>query len=184
MKHLLVVVASLVLSAWVCAEEFPTPEERQATNDRLTARRNAIDAEYQKALKDCYQQFNVNGCRLDARERRIAADKALRPEELAYKAIERRIHAEEARQRLAEKTSDAKLKEEEAKRAQAIEDRKERADAAEQKQIEHELKGTKRGEYDERVREAAEHRANVEKRQRERTKAPAAPLPVPAGASR
>jgi colicin import membrane protein len=183
MKRLFVVISGLFVMFGACAEEFPSLEERQATDARLQARRNAIDAEYKQALKDCYQKFNVNGCRYDARERRIAADKALRPEELAYKAMERRIHADEARQRLEEKNGEAAQKEAEAKRAQALEERKQRASEAEQKQIDHELKGTRRGEYDERVREAQEHRANVEKRLRERNKAPAAPLPVP-GTSR
>jgi colicin import membrane protein len=168
------------LAAW--AEDFPTPEERQATSERLTEQRDAIERDYKQALKDCYQRFDVNACRSQARERRIAADKALRPEELAHKAMERRVRAEEARQRLEEKTSDAKQKEDAARRAQALEARQQRADAAEQKQIEHELKGTHRGEYEARLRQAQEHRANVEKRLRERGKPPAAPLPVP-GAS-
>lgn len=179
MKNFLVVITLLSCILGIHAEDFPTPEERQATNDRLVAKRDAIDAEYKQALKACYQKFDVNGCRHDARERRIAADKALRPEEKAYKAMERRIHVEEANQRLAEKNSESKLKEIEAQRAQALEDRKQRADAADQKQIEHSLKGTHRGDYEARLREAQEHRANVEKRIRERGKEPAAPLPVP-----
>jgi colicin import membrane protein len=103
----------------------------------------------------------------------------LRKEELRYNASERRIQAAEAAQRTAEKNTEAKLKESQAQRAQAIQAGKDRADANVQKQIEHELQGTKRGEYEQRQREAAQHRADVEKKQRERTKEPAAPLPVP-----
>ena len=183
MKRFLAVIACWLLSAMVCAEEFPTIEERQAINNDLSARRSAIDAQYKQALKACYQNFDVNNCRVQAREQRIAADKALRPEELAYKAMERRINVAETRQRLADKNSEAQQKEAEAQRAQALEERKQRAGTAEQKQIDHALKGTHRGDYDERLREAQAHRANVEKRQRERNKTPAAPLPVP-GASR
>ena len=183
MKRLFVVISGLFVMFGACAEEFPTQEERKATNDQLQARRNAIDAEYKQALIECYQKFDVNSCRVDARERRIAADKALRPEELAYKAMERRIHADETRRSLEDKNSEARKKEAEALRTQALEDRKQRVSEAERKQIEQELKGTKRGEYDERLRQAKEHREEVEKRLRERTPSSAAPLPVP-GANR
>ena len=183
MKHALMAICLLLTLATGWAEEFPSEQERQATQSALAARRDAIEAEYNTTVKECYQKFDVNGCRLQARERRIAQNKALRPEELAYKAMERRINAQQARERLEEKNSEAKQKEAEAQRAQAIEERKQRAEDAEQKQIEHELKGTRRGEYEERVRQAQEHRESVEKRLRERNKAPAAPLPVP-GASR
>jgi hypothetical protein len=183
MKRFLVVIAALVLSAWVYAEEFPTQEERKAINDQLQARRNAIDAEYKQTLIECYQKFDVNGCRVDARERRIASDKALRPDELAYRAMERRIHADEVRRSLEDKNSEARKKEAEAQRAQALEDRKQRVSDAERKQIEHELIGSKRGEYAERQKHAKEHREDVEKRLRERTESSAASLPVP-GASR
>ena len=183
MKHVCFAIAGFLLIFGAGAEDFPTPEERQATNDQLQERRNAIDVEYKQALKDCYQKFDVNTCRTQARERRIAADQALRPEEQAYKAMERRIHIDESRQRLEEKNSEAKQKEDQARRAQALEERQQRVTEAEQKQIEHELKGTRRGEYDERLREAQEHRADLEKRLRERNRVPSAPLPVP-GASR
>jgi hypothetical protein len=41
------------------------------------------------------------------------------------------------------------------------------------------LQGTKRGEYEQKQREAAQRRAEIEKKIRERSKEPAAPLPVP-----
>jgi hypothetical protein len=103
----------------------------------------------------------------------------LRKDELRYNAIERRIQAAEAVERMNEKNSDAKVKEAEAQRAQAVQARMDRADANAQKQIEHELQGTKRGEYEQKQREAAQHRADLERKLRERTKEPAAPLPVP-----
>ena len=157
----------------------PTLEARQAEGQRLSALRQKLDDTYQQELKVCYQNFDVTSCRIQARERRIQANAALRKEELRYNASERRIQAAEAAQRTAEKNTEAKLKESQAQRAQAIQAGKDRADANVQKQIEHELQGTKRGEYEQRQREAAQHRADVEKKQRERTKEPAAPLPVP-----
>ena len=179
MKHLVVIVLGWLAMYGAWADELPTLQERQANDARLQARRSAIDDEYKQALKACYQQFDVNNCRMQARERRIAADKELRPEELAHKAIERRIQADEARQRLEERSRDAEQKDAQAKHAQALQDRMQRASEAEKRQIEHELKGTHRGEYDERVRHVQEHRESVEKRLRERSKPPAAPLPVP-----
>lgn len=168
-------------TAWAQPEAVnaPTMEERQAEGQRLSAARQKIDADYQQELKACYQNFDVTSCRIQARERRIHASSALRQEELRYNASERRIQAAEAVQRTLEKNSEAKQKEAEAERAQAIQARKDRADANTQKQLDHELQGTKRGEYEQKQRDAAQHRADVEKKRRERTKEPAAPLPVP-----
>ena len=157
----------------------PSLEERQAEGQRLSVLRQQLEDTYQQELKACYQNFDVTSCRIQARERRIQANAALRKEELRYNAMERRIQAAEAVQRTQEKNSEAKAKEDQANRAQAIQARKDRADANAQKQMEHELQGTKRGEYEQKQREAAQHRADVEKKLRERTKEPAAPLPVP-----
>ena len=158
---------------------MPTPQERQAEGQRLLAARQQIDTDYQKELKGCYQNFDVTSCRLQARERRIQANAALRQEELRYNASERRIQAAEAMQRTDEKNSEAKQKEMQAERAQAIQARKDKAEANAQKLIDHELQGTKRGEYEQKQRDAAQHRADLEKKVRERTKEPSAPLPVP-----
>ena len=157
----------------------PTLEARQAEGQRLSAQRQKLDDTYQQELKACYQNFDVTNCRIEARERRIQANAALRKEELRYNASERRIQAQEALQRTQEKNSEAQTKEAQANRAQAIQSSKDRADANAQKQLEHELQGTKRGEYEQKQREAAQHRADVEKKLRERSKEPAAPLPVP-----
>jgi hypothetical protein len=159
--------------------DTPTIEERQAEGQRLATWRKNLDDAHQQDLKACYQKFDVTRCRIEARERRIQANAALRKDELRYNAIERRIQAAEAVERTNEKNSDAKVKEAEAQRAQAVQARMDRADANAQKQIEHELQGTKRGEYEQKQREAAQHRTDLERKLRERTKEPAAPLPVP-----
>jgi hypothetical protein len=141
--------------------------------------RKALEDRYTQDLKLCYQNFDVTSCRLKARDRRIEANAALRKEELRFNASERRIQADEALERTKEKTSESKLKEAEVQRAQAVQARLDRADANAQKQIDHELQGTKRGEFEQKQREAAQRRADAEKKMRERTKEPAAPLPVP-----
>jgi colicin import membrane protein len=185
MRQIISLFIGLCLTCSVFAQsaqvttDAPTAQERQAEGQRLSGLRQKLDDDYQQEVKACYQFFDVTRCRIEARERRIHANAALRKEELRYNASERRIQAVEAIERTEEKNSDAKLKEAEAQRAQAVQAHIDRADANAQKQLEHELQGTKRGEYEQRQREAAQHRADVEKKMRERTKEPAAPLPVP-----
>ena len=172
------------VSTWGYAVEpvahvFPSEEERAIERQRLDQKSQLIENQYKQDMKQCYQEFDVVNCKIKARDRRIEAKAALRKEELRHNASERRIQAAESVQRTEEKTSDAKIKEAQAQRAEAIQAAKDRADANAQKQIDHELQGTKRGAYEQKQREAAQHRADVEKKLRERTKEPAAPLPVP-----
>jgi hypothetical protein len=154
-------------------------DARNAERARLTQARQALEDDYKQAMKLCYQNFDVTSCRLKARDRRIEANAILRKDELRFNAQERQIHAEEARRSLEERNSEAAQKKSEAERAAAIAAGKDRADANAQKQIDHALKGTKRGDYEQKQRDAAQHRADVEKKHRERSKEPAAPLPVP-----
>jgi hypothetical protein len=161
------------------AHAFPSEEDRAAERQRLDQKSQQIEDQYKQDMTQCYQKFDVVSCRLQARDRRIEAKAALRKEELPFKAMERHIKTEEAKQKLADRQSEAKLKKDEADRAEAIAAAKDRADANAQKQIDHALKGTKRGDYEQKQRDAAQHRADVEKKQRERSKEPAAPLPVP-----
>lgn len=158
---------------------FPSQAERSAERTRLSGERQALENQYKEDMKECYQKFDVTRCRLQARERRIEANVTLRQEELRFKALERKIHALEVRRNLSERNSDAERKKTEADRAAAIAASKERADGNAQKQIDHALQGTKRGEYEQKQRDAAQHRADVEKKLRERSKDAAAPLPVP-----
>jgi hypothetical protein len=158
---------------------FASEEERAAERQRLDQKSRQIEDQYKQDMTQCYQKFDVVSCRLQARDRLIEAKAALRKEEVPFKAMERHIKTEEAKQKLADRQSEAKLKKDEANRAEAIAAAKDRADANAQKQIDHALKGTKRGDYEQKQRDAAQHRADVEKKQRERSKEPAASLPVP-----
>jgi hypothetical protein len=173
----------------VQAEEVPvspvalgphaTEEERNLERERLSQARQHLEDQYNQALKQCYQAFDVNSCRRKARDQRIDLNNVLRKEEIRFNALERQIQAEEARQKLAERTSEAEAQRLEAERAQRIATAKERSDAHAQKQIDHALQGTKRGEYEQKQRVALQRRADAERRLRERNKEPAAPLPVP-----
>jgi hypothetical protein len=159
---------------------YPSEEARAQERQRLDQKGQLLEDQYKQDMTQCYQQFDVVSCKIKARDRRIAAKAALRKEELPFKEMERQIRTEEAKQRLAERQSEAKLKKDEADRAEAIAAAKERANANAQKQIDHALKGTKRGEFEQKQRDAEQHRENVARKLRERNKEPAAPLPVPA----
>ncbi len=172
-------VATPAVASASAAHAFPSEEERAAERQRLDQKSQQIEDQYKQDMAQCYQRFDVVSCRLQARDRRIEAKAALRKEELPFKAMERHIKTDEAKQKLADRQSEAKLKKDEADRVEAIAAAKDRADANAQKQIDHALKGTKRGDYEQKQRDAAQHRADVEKKQRERSKEPAAPLPVP-----
>ena len=172
-------VATPAVAFASAAHAFPSNEERAAERQRLDQKSQQIEDQYKQDMTQCYQKFDVVSCRLQARDRRIEAKAALRKEELPFKAMERHIKTEEAKQKLADRQSEAKLKKDETDRAEAIAAAKDRADANAQKQIDHALKGTKRGDYEQKQRDASQHRADVEKKQRERSKEPAAPLPVP-----
>lgn len=158
---------------------FPSVEERDEIRDSLKLRRDALEDQYKQDMRICYQRFNVTSCRLEARDRRIEASEALRKEEHSFHALERQIKAQDARESLAERNSDAERDKAEKDRAAAVAAARDRASANEQKNLDQALKGTQRGEYEQKLRDAAEHKANLEKRLRERTKSPAEPLPVP-----
>jgi colicin import membrane protein len=156
--------------------------ERQAHSQHLAQRRQQLDDAYKQDMTACYQKFDVITCRNAARERRIQANALLRQEELKFNAAERQIKAAEAQRRMAEKAADGQSPDALAQRAGAVQQAQKRAQAHAQKQIDHANQGGNRDAYEAKQREAAEHRANVEKKRRERDKPPAAPLPVPGAA--
>jgi hypothetical protein len=145
-----------------------------AQTEQLQARRAAMEQAYKQDMAVCYQRFDVVSCRNAAREKRIETNAALRKDELAHNALERQRAADEAQRRADEKQRDAQDKAMEAStretnpktspKPQPINDNSQRA-AYEQKQ-----------------REAAERRSNIDKRLSERDKPPAAPLPLPEAA--
>jgi hypothetical protein len=164
--------------AWAWADDL-TEAERNDERTRLSQQRQQLEDTYKQDMRLCYQKFDVTSCRLQARDRRIEANAILRKDELRFHALERRLQAEETRRSVAERHSEAETKNAESQRAAAMVAAKERADAHAQKQIDHALQGSKRGDYAQKQREAAQHKADVEQKLRERSKPPAAPLPVP-----
>lgn len=185
MKNTFLPLCFLLTSCLVTAEPVDpslmeaSEAQRNELRAKLAAQRQQLEDQYKDDMKLCYQNFDVNSCRLKARERRIEANHLLRKEELRFNASERLLDAEKAKRNLADRNNESARKASETDRAAAIAAAKERADRNAQKQIDHALQGTKRGEYEQKQREAAERRADIEKKMRERNTAPAAPLPVP-----
>jgi hypothetical protein len=161
------------------ASEIPSDEDRLAESTRLEKKREEMDATYQKAMRECYQRFDVVGCQLKARDKRLEVLAVLRKEENKFNALERQIKAFESIQRTAEKTSDAQQQDAANQRQEAQQAAKDRLERTEQKKQDYDNQGKNRANFDAKQREAAEHRDDTEKRLQERTNAPADPLPSP-----
>ena len=158
---------------------LPNADAVSARGTELKKQRDALESSYKQQLKQCYQEFNVTGCRNDAREKYVVAHRALSKLELDNASQERAIQAHQARQRLADRQAEAAERALEAEKAkQASVDR---ANHNANKQADHVPDASKRGQFDEKQRDAQERRQEVERRarERERDKPRAAPLPAP-----
>ena len=167
------------LAQILSTSDIPSDEDRLAENMRLEKKREEMDANYQKAMRECYQRFDVVGCQLKARDKRLEVLAVLRKEENKFNALERQIKAFESIQRTAEKTSDVQQQDAANQREEAQQAAKDRLERTEQKKQDYDGQGKNRPNFDAKQREAAEHRADTEKRLQERSNAPADPLPSP-----
>ncbi len=145
-----------------------------AQSEQLQARRAAMDQAYQQDMAVCYQRFDVVSCRNEAREKRIATNAALRKDELAYNALERQRAADEAQRRADEKQRDAQDKAVQAATRETTPNISPKSPSSQD--------SSQRAAYEQKQREAAERRNNIDKRLRERDKPPATPLPIPEAA--
>ena len=145
-----------------------------AQSEQLQARRAAMDQAYQQDMAVCYQRFDVVSCRNEAREKRIATNAALRKDELAYNALERQRAADEAQRRADEKQRDAQDKAVQAATRETTPNISPKSPSSQD--------SSQRAAYEQKQREAAERRNNIDKRLRERDKPPATPLPLPEAA--
>ncbi len=171
--------SSATFAQILSSSEIPSDEERLTESTRLEKKRQEMEDTYQKSMRACYQRFDVVGCQLKARDKRLEVLVVLRKEENKFNALERQIKAFESIQRTAEKTSDAQQQDAANQREEAQQAAKDRLERTEQKKQDYEGQGKNRPNYDAKQREAAEHRADTEKRLQERTNAPADPLPSP-----
>ena len=145
-----------------------------AQSEQLQARRAAMEQAYQQDMAVCYQRFDVVSCRNEAREKRIETNAALRKDELAYNALERQRAADEAQRRADEKQRDAQDKAVQAATRETTPNISPKAQPSNDT--------NQRAAYEQKQREAAERRSNIDKRLRERDKPPAPPLPTPEAA--
>jgi hypothetical protein len=159
-----------VLSLLLCLTAMPV----LAQNEQLQARRAAMEQAYLQDMAVCYQRFDVVTCRNEAREKRIETNAALRKDELAHNARERQRAAEEAQRRADEKQRDAQEKAMEASTRETTSNTSPKAQPIND--------NSHRTAYEQKQREAAERRSNIDKRLRERDKPPATPLPLPEAA--
>ena len=160
------------LSLLLCMTALPV----LAQTDQLQARRAALEKNFQQEMALCYQRFDVVSCRNEAREKHIEANAVLRKEELAQNASDRQRAAEEAQRRTDEKQRDAQEKAMEAASREAT------SSANRSPKIQPINDSSQRAAYEQKQREAAERRSDIDKRLRERDKPPAAPLPIPQAA--
>lgn len=194
----------LLLALPAMAEEGGDAVAQRARIEAERARVNALFVEEEKA---CRGRFAVHDCTAAAKARQREALKPLRQQEIELNAIERERKTAERLRELEEKRSPQVQEEAARKRTEAQKDAKAREQraaekAATRRQPEPEaatpavpaasaVAGPKSGgttaaeaearrrEHEQRLAEAREHKAKVLKRQEERKKPPAQPLPVP-----
>lgn len=76
-------------------------EERE----RIKKTRETSLEQYRKAIKACYQKIAVNGCKMDAQQKKIEIDNDLRRQEILLNAYQRQLKTDKAIQKLEEKQS-------------------------------------------------------------------------------
>jgi hypothetical protein len=193
-SHLLLLIAGLALPGW--AQDIDEAAERA----RISAERSRVEAGFEQAQKACYAKFAVSDCIAAARSKRRDALADLRRQEVTLNDAERRRRAEErvrdleSRQAEREKQREeaaAKGLEEQRNREQRSAGKSTRTEKAQSQAEERAAKAARPREepsppdteenlrrHGERVKEAQEHKARVEKRAAE-SKKDVKPLPVP-----
>lgn len=196
----LLLAALLLLGPAAQAQGLDVAAERA----RIDAERRAADARFTAQERACRARFAVNDCTAEARARHRVAVGALRRQEIALNDMERRRKAAEKLRELEERRSPEAVRQEARERTEAVRERKAREARQADKAGRREAKAPRaplpprrtasatpkppvltpaeaeanRRAYEERVKEAEDHRAKVKKRLAERKKPAAAPLPA------
>jgi len=176
----------------------PAAVDSEGEHRRIQAERAREDARYQLEESACYARFAVSDCLRKARaQRRQVLDK-LRQQELVLNDAERKRKAQEQLERIKEKSSTQQMEEEAARRREAREAQQEREARARQKAaasgpatpgrvgtkktIEPERSkaalSEEQKQYNDKLKEAQEHRASREKINNEKSGTSSKPLPV------
>lgn len=191
---LLLLMAGLALPGW--AQHLDEAAERA----RISAERGRVEADFGQAQQACYARFAVSDCIAAARSRRRDALADLRRQEVTLNDAERRRRAEErlrdleSRQSERQQRDSAAIKgqEEQRNREQREAGKSTRAEKGNSDAQERAAKAARpakeppqpdTGEnlrrHRERVEQAQEHKAKVEKRAAEPKRQGVRPLPVP-----
>lgn len=161
--------------------------EDAAERQRIAAERARVEAEFEQAQKACYARFAVNDCIDDARAKRREVMSDLRRQELVLNDAERRRRSAERLEEIEKKTADKRASDAAAaaraasapasapKPAQPAREPKAPRQPKEPRQVD---AGENARRYNERLEEARQHKAEVQKRAAERSK-DVQPLPVP-----
>ena len=88
-------------------DTIPTdlPEHLRSERSRLSLEKSQAATAYSDALKRCYQQIDVNSCKLKAQDIKIQADNKVRRQEIQLNKLERDQRTVDAQQRLSDKQS-------------------------------------------------------------------------------
>jgi len=194
---------AFALVATTAAVQAQVPDEA-AERERIRVERDAAGQRFDEAQKACRSKFAVNDCVDQARRERDEVLTELKRQERVLNDAERKRRAAERQKALDERHSPERQQEEAQRRAKALADQKARearaADKAAQRLpdgqpapqgsprspaspgshgISPEEAAKNRAEYEQRMREAQQHKAEVEARNAKRKQPPAAPLPTP-----
>ena len=194
-KPLFLLAAALALPAGA------QPEDSAAERARITAERTRADAQFEEAQKACYAKFAVNDCigRARAQRRDVMAD--LRRQELSLNEADRRRRSAERLKEIESRTPPQPQPRAAGEPREAPEPRtpgepaanraaqpetaasapRRRAAAAPRAPRQQERPDAEANarRYDERLRQAQEHKAKVEKKAAESANKDVKPLPVP-----
>ncbi|MDE2607785.1 MAG: hypothetical protein KGL68_17880 [Burkholderiales bacterium] len=194
---------AFALAATAAGVQAQVPDEA-AQRERIRVEREAAGKRFDEAQKACRSKFAVNDCVDQARRERDDVLSGLKRQERVLDDAERMRRAAERQKALDERRSPERQQEEAQRRAKALADQKSRDARAAAKGagrtpdgrpapqgtprgpvspgshgISPEEAAKNRAEYEQRMREAQQHKAEVEARNAKRTQPPAAPLPTP-----
>ena len=196
MKWWLAQLCALVLSpTLVHALEQP---ENSAAYAKIDAERARETASFDAQEADCYQRFAANRCLKTVQTRRVAVMNALRKQETALHAADRRQLGAEALQRLDQKASSKVERDAQAQKDAAALAAEDRMQAQKEKQTEHaaqaasasaaaehatsapsaQAQAQNRERYASKLTDAEKRRLDIAKQRKDRTGKALPPLPT------
>lgn len=195
----LILVAGTTFSQPI-GSDVARPLDVEGERTRIQADRLRVEAHYQQEEAACYERFAVTDCLRGVRVRRREALDELRRQDVLLNYAERKRKAMEQIERISEKSSPQRMEEAATSRREALEAQQEREDRAREKAAA--AVGAKPGQganqspkktpeqgrsaddiakeqnqYNEKLKEAKEHRASREKSNAEKTGSAVKPLP-------